>query len=249
MIASIDYVKNKFGHFNRLIFNGELPEVPILPSRARTYLGRHECKVKRKIFGQTVHYDHRIRINTVTDFPENEIDDVIIHEMIHYYIAYKELKDTSAHGQLFRTMMHTINERFGRNISISKPRTETMTQQDLRIKQHFICVMELPAKSEKQATELLQKEGKRTQTAFTPVTEQSMFTLWTHLPETMKATSHSWYVSTDPFFNPYRKMSCGRRKPACCRAYPVEFAVLREHIAEAQKLMRQGRSIMAVKQA
>ena len=40
--------------------------------------------------------------------------------MIHYEIAYKNLKDTSAHGTLFRQRMEEINRKHHRNITISK---------------------------------------------------------------------------------------------------------------------------------
>lgn len=38
--------------------------------------------------------------------------------MIHYYIAYQRIKDTSAHGQVFRAMMNELNSRHGWNIMV-----------------------------------------------------------------------------------------------------------------------------------
>lgn len=230
MIATIDYAIEKFKEFNAQMFSGELPEPAFRASRARTYLGRYECDVHRKLWGGTERYNHRIRINTVHDFPADEIDDIIIHEMIHYYIAYKGLKDTSAHGRIFRTMMADINARFGRHISISKRTTEQMRQEDQRICEHYVCVMTIA-------------DGR---TLFTPVTPQSIFTLWSRLPKAWEARSAVWYVSCNPFFNSYSRMSCARRVPARFRAYPVEREKLTAVLADAIKLeMHNGKLHLA----
>ena len=53
------------------------------------------------MFGGTKYYDFKLRINKRIDLPEQEIEDIIIHEMIHYHIAYNGIKDTSTHGRVF----------------------------------------------------------------------------------------------------------------------------------------------------
>ncbi|MDO4211496.1 MAG: SprT-like domain-containing protein [Bacteroidales bacterium] len=221
MIATIDYATKKFHEYNVQMFGGELPLPAIFASKARTYLGRYECDVRHKLFGRTERYNHRIRINTVQDFPEEEIDDIIIHEMIHYFISFKGLHDTSAHGRIFRSMMADINARFGRNISISKRRTKQMIEEDTRVRRHYICVMTLA-------------DGR---TLFTPVTEQSVRTLWQQLPKAWEAKSAKWLTTCDPFFNSYRRMSCGRRLPARYRAYPADPQKLANALADAVELI------------
>ena len=39
--------------------------------------------------------------------------------MIHYYIAYKGIRDSSAHGKIFRSLMSVVNTRHGRHVSVS----------------------------------------------------------------------------------------------------------------------------------
>jgi len=51
------------------------------------------------------------RISTVIDLPEREVEDTILHEMIHYYILSNQMQDTSAHGEIFMRMMKDINVR------------------------------------------------------------------------------------------------------------------------------------------
>ena len=60
-----------------------------------------------------------LRINTRFDLPEELIQDTILHEMIHYYIAVNHLRDTSSHGRLFRQEMKRINNEANRHITIS----------------------------------------------------------------------------------------------------------------------------------
>lgn len=120
MIATHQYVKEKFEEFNRLIFDGKLPPLPIFMSNARTYLGACSCRKKRTWRGRIERYDFKLKITRRYDFPENELEDVIIHEMIHYYIDVNKIKDTSPHGKVFRQMMADINSKYGRHINISR---------------------------------------------------------------------------------------------------------------------------------
>ncbi|MGN0280871.1 MAG: SprT-like domain-containing protein [Prevotella sp.] len=112
-------MKRKFNEFNRLMFNGQLPELPIAVGRARTSLGGLHFERRRKLFGGVEMRNFHIRISSMYDLEEREFEDVLIHEMIHYHILHNRLKDTSAHGHLFRSMMNDINARYGRHISIS----------------------------------------------------------------------------------------------------------------------------------
>ena len=119
MKATVPFVEEKFRQFNESYFGGELPPIPIVLSRARTFLGKLEYKGKRGIFGAVVsYYDFRMKISYNFDLPENELEDVIIHEMIHYYIVLNRIKDTSTHGKVFKGIMHTLNSQYGRHITV-----------------------------------------------------------------------------------------------------------------------------------
>jgi len=100
-------------------------------------------KKRRKLFGKLELYDFRLRISIRLDLPENEVEDTIIHEMIHYYIHFNGIKDTSAHGKVFRQMMNDINQRFGRNITITHKSTPEQKQQlaETRKRWHVVAVV------------------------------------------------------------------------------------------------------------
>lgn len=120
MIATIEFVKECFDRFNAEMFAGELPAIPIVLSRAKTFLGKVEYKSIRGFFGRIwSNSDFRMKISTAYDLPEEELEDVVLHEMIHYYIAVKKIRDKSAHGPRFREMMKSINAGYGRHITIS----------------------------------------------------------------------------------------------------------------------------------
>lgn len=119
MIANLPFIENKFEEFNTLVFGGKLPKPPIKLSKAKTYLGQCAFKRSRSWFGKTKCEDFLLRFSTRYDLSASEIEDIILHEMIHYYIGVFQLKDTSAHGKIFRQMMADINHAYGRHITIS----------------------------------------------------------------------------------------------------------------------------------
>lgn len=123
MKPTIDFIKQKFELFNTQMFDGKLVMPPILLSKARTFVGQCAARKRRTLLHGVVLSDFRLKFSICFDLPEHEWEDTIIHEMIHYYIGVNRLKDTTAHGPLFRQLMNTINQRFGRNITISHKST------------------------------------------------------------------------------------------------------------------------------
>ena len=120
MVPTIPYIQSRFDEFNARFFAGALPPVPIKLSNARTFLGKLTfTKCRKWLFGEWTYSNFVLRINTRFDLPEQLIEDTILHEMIHYYIAVNQLRDTSTHGHLFRQEMKRINAEGNRHITIS----------------------------------------------------------------------------------------------------------------------------------
>lgn len=143
MKPTLQYVQNKFREYNQLFFKGSLPEIPIELSDAKGFIGVCRYK-KRELEDGTVElYDFRLSINTRIDLPEEEIQDTIIHEMIHYFIGINRLEDSSSHGPLFQHLMNSINEKYGRHVSISRKSTKEENKQivDKRPKWHVLAVV------------------------------------------------------------------------------------------------------------
>ncbi len=119
MKPTSEYIAKKFQKFNTQMFGGKLTMPPIQLSRAKTFVGQCTAKKRHTLLHGTQLFDFRLKFSICFDLPEEEWEDTIIHEMIHYHIGINGLKDTSAHGQIFREMMESINQRFGRKLTIS----------------------------------------------------------------------------------------------------------------------------------
>ena len=130
MKATIEYIQQRFDEYNELYFHGSLPPIPVRLSHAKGFLGKVTFTRKRQgLFGGYKNQDFVLRINVRIDLPQEVVDDTILHEMIHYYIAVNQWHDTSAHGELFRREMTRINREGGRHISISHRLSETEQRQ------------------------------------------------------------------------------------------------------------------------
>jgi hypothetical protein len=208
MIPTQEYLEERFDMFNRMCFDGALPRIPIRLSRAHTFLGRLQYKPVRDWRGRIVRReDFVLRISTRFDLPEAEVEDTLIHEMIHYFIAWKGLKDTSTHGRLFREMMKEINERHGRHITISHKTTPEELDRDTRVRTHHVCVSQLA-------------DGRTAVTVCASTRVRAISRAFGWSP-TIRHTT--WYTSTDPWFNRFPRC----RTP---KLFPVDPADLEPHL-------------------
>ena len=142
MIPTIDYIQARFDAYNAQFFGGQLPELPIRLSHAKGFLGK-VCFTRRRqgLFGKYKNTDFVLRINVRIDLPEQVVEDTILHEMIHYYIAVNQWKDTSSHGALFRREMARINHEGDRHITISHRLNEAERRQAVVHKHRVVAVV------------------------------------------------------------------------------------------------------------
>ncbi|MBQ9285910.1 MAG: SprT-like domain-containing protein [Bacteroidaceae bacterium] len=220
MVATIPYVEATFARFNDLCFEGRLKPLPVRLSRARSFLGKIEFKRKRQLFGSWKYSDFVLVVSSLLDLPETLIEDIILHEMIHYFILSQQLQDTSTHGVIFKRMMRDINARYNRNVTISHRFTEDENELDNRRRQHLLCVAKL---SDGRAGIML--------AAHTRVLQ-----LWNDVKQIPSVESCRWFTTTDPFFNRY---------PRAVRAkvYLVDEYELEQHLNDARPLQKIGRKI------
>ena len=142
MKPSIEYIQSCFDTYNRQYFGGALPPVPIKLSHAKGFLGKVTFVRKRQgLFRGYKNEDFVLRINVRIDLSEELVQDTILHEMIHYYIAVNQLQDTSAHGRLFRDIMARINTEGHRHITISHHLNEEQKSQARIHKERAIAIV------------------------------------------------------------------------------------------------------------
>lgn len=114
------WMERQFDRFNKEYFGAGLPRPKYLVNNARTRLGSMTFKWKRTWRKQET-YDYAIRLSNYYDVAEIEFQNVLLHEMIHYYIAVNHFKDDSVHGMMFRSIAERINK-YGWHIVV---RTDT----------------------------------------------------------------------------------------------------------------------------
>lgn len=198
MQPTIDYIREHFELYNRMLFGGTLTVPPIRLTNARTYMGMLTYKRRAGLFGGKKYSDFVLRISQRFDYTEQELQDTIIHEMIHYYIAFNRMEDGSAHGRLFRQMMDDINRRYGRHITVShrSTREERMKVIGNRPRPRVFAIMEL-------------SDGKCC-IKVVPRIAQRVRTMHQRLTMDPRIRRITWYYSTDPYFALYPS-SMGRR--------------------------------------
>ena len=214
MIPTVEYLEERFGTFNELCFDGALPRIPIKLSNARSFVGRLQYRPVRDWRGRVVRKeDFLLRISTRFDLPEAEIEDTLIHEMIHYWIALEGLKDSSTHGKIFRAKMKEINEKHGRHLTISHRTSPEELDRDTRVSQHYFCVSKLA-------------DGR---TAITVAASTCVSRIRRAFRWSSTIRSQAWYSSTDPWFNRFPRC----RTP---KLFPVDPATLQTHLENAEAL-------------
>lgn len=118
MIGTLEFLRESFNRFNSEIFGNNLP-VPIFKiSNARTFLGKFQHK--KRPYSKGILNEFIIILSNAFDVPQEVLEDTIIHEMVHYEIAFLSIKDTSAHGNAFLSRMNEINVKYGRNLAVSQ---------------------------------------------------------------------------------------------------------------------------------
>lgn len=142
MKPSIDYIQSRFDEYNARFFGGALPPVPVKLSHAKGFLGKVTfTRRKQGLFSGYKNENFVLRINTRIDLPEELIQDTILHEMIHYYNAVNQFKDTSVHGRLFRREMARINAAGDRHITISHRLTDEQRAQAIVHKTRAVALV------------------------------------------------------------------------------------------------------------
>lgn len=217
MIATTDYVQGQFDHFNHTYFDGKLPRVPILLSRSASqmgYLSMHRTRLPNGKW-QTDHY--RLHISTRHDLPKDELDDIILHEMIHLYIHSNNLKDNAPHGTLFRSKMEELNSRFGRHITVQYKLSEEQHKQlhDPRPRWHVVAV--LTTRDGRQGFKVL------------PRVRESILKYKRAVLADPDMRSIELYMTCNPFFNDYPTS-------AALRYHFAKAAELPELLADAERL-------------
>ena len=115
MNITISEIEVQFNKWNEVIFNKELPKPHFEICHTKSFLGQFQWK---KVMGEEV---YKIRISTFYDRPFDYYIDTIVHEMLHFYIRYNKINDTSSHGRIWKKYAAEISAKYGLNITRTSP--------------------------------------------------------------------------------------------------------------------------------
>jgi hypothetical protein len=109
------FLTKSFKKLNVEYFNGELVEPLFKVTHKRRCLGR--CEKTKGVY--------IISISTYYDRAEREVNETLLHEMIHLYIYQKGIKDTKPHhGKVFYSIADRINKQGEWDIKSTTPLKE-----------------------------------------------------------------------------------------------------------------------------
>lgn len=137
---------------------------------------------------------------------ERQVQNVLLHEMIHYSIAYTGLKDTSAHGVVFRGMMDNLNRKYGWEITVSQDTKGWELSETGR------KARERRLGTEKLVLAMKTRDGRCFVSVVNPKFRERLEAQIKKVPEIVW---HQWFVSSDDFFNAFPAVRTlrGRRVP------------------------------------
>lgn len=184
MILTVDLLRQWFGQFNDAYFAGALPMPRLALSKARTRLGSMACQCRRTLFGRKCS-NFVIRVSTFYDCTEREYQTVLLHEMIHYYITYKGIRDTSAHGREFHRLMNWLNAEHGWRITVSS---------SVRGKQVSSAA---PLTKNRLVLALLMRDGGRYLSVVSP---RYAKIIDRQAQQAQQVAQHRWFMSADTYF-------------------------------------------------
>ena len=120
-----DLLKEKFKEYNKLYFDDKLPRCDIRTSSAYRYYGLFSCKYHEKYKKATF---KTITISDLFDYTDDNLKDVLIHEMIHLFLVEKKklFNDSMKHGPEFQKMAKEFNEKYNLNIRVKRDWGEIM---------------------------------------------------------------------------------------------------------------------------
>ena len=118
MIADLNTMSRMFRECNKKYFDGSLPTPQFLLMDKLNTLARFEYNKDKK--GKHPIKWQALKFSDCYDFPEEDFREIMVHELIHYYIAWNGIKDNKDHGREFMRIANEINEKHGLNVTKTK---------------------------------------------------------------------------------------------------------------------------------
>lgn len=185
MRANLNYLYKKFVEFNETIFKSSLPPIQIKISRGGKVLGCLHKKTSR--LGLRTSYS--MTFTNRYDMSEQMLEDILIHEMIHYRVALDGIADTSMHGDRFKAIMNQINREHGRHISLRVELPKQVLESDNMSVRNYIITCRMNGYDSR---------------LFMRCASTRIFDIYRELQNIRGVSDIRFYSSTSAVFNRYR---------------------------------------------
>ncbi len=189
MRATLKFLEERFDKYNREIFRSILPVPTMHISSARSFVGQFKVERQRSIMGRTKETLH-LTLSDRYDLDESTLEDIVIHEMIHFLIHYKKIKDSSSHGRNFREIMNSINKQFGRHITVSHRCSKKELESDDANAHSIVCLCTMT-------------DGRK---LVCRVSQSKVFEIFHAFQNWDKVAKQEWYWVYGSYFNRYRRV-------------------------------------------
>lgn len=113
MLIGKSNIKALFFYYNETYFGGVLPIPEVKVTHSYNVLGQFVCYITN----DNEHYDEVLSVSDTYDYTEDQLRDIIVHEMIHYYLVHVKMDLKCSHGKAFKDMADDFNIRYGMNIT------------------------------------------------------------------------------------------------------------------------------------
>lgn len=185
MIPTLPLLHQAFAKLNLAYFSGELPPIAIKLSRARSRLGSFMVAYRKTAGGTIAVTSRHIAISNQFDREEIEIENVLLHEMIHYCLHLRGVTGETGHGPSFRHLQEQVNSRGLHHVSVS-----VKTRPGETIPRHTRRAVILSTMT----------DGTK---GITVCSETRVTWLLAIFRKWDKVRESKTYISTDPFFNQF----------------------------------------------
>ena len=102
-----------FTKFNNEYFSGILPFPEFKLRKSYNILGYFSCRYN----DDYSMYDCVLEISNRYDYTEEQLRNIMVHEMVHYYLAYTGEDVKMEHGKKFISMASKLNKKYYLNIT------------------------------------------------------------------------------------------------------------------------------------
>jgi hypothetical protein len=118
MIADFNTMPTMFSDCNRKYFNQELPMPKFDTINKTSILARFEYRKNNgKDKAKNPLKYKKLMFSDCFDFDEKDFTEIMVHEMIHYYLYYIGEDVRLKHGKSFKKMARQLNHAYGLHVT------------------------------------------------------------------------------------------------------------------------------------